>query len=114
MDDILVLAPTRWKLRRAVRVVNETLAGLGLEKHPEKTFIGRAAKGFEFLGYRLSPQGLAVARPTWQRFAERAARLQERERAGRAPPGSLGAYVRRWMRWTKAGLPVSRGKPLNA
>lgn len=25
MDDILVLAPTRWKLRKAVAVVNEEL-----------------------------------------------------------------------------------------
>jgi hypothetical protein len=104
MDDILVLAPTRWKLRRAVRIVNESLAALGLEKHPEKTFIGRAAKGFDFLGYRLSPKGLAVAKQTWQRFAKRAARLQEQERSGRAPPGALGAYVRRWQRWTTAGV----------
>jgi RNA-directed DNA polymerase len=67
--------------------VNETLAALGLEKHPDKTFIGRAAKGFDFLGYRLSPKGLAVAKQTWDRFVERAVRLQERERTGRAPPG---------------------------
>jgi RNA-directed DNA polymerase len=32
MDDILVLAPTRWK-------------------HPDKTFIGRIERGFDFLGY---------------------------------------------------------------
>jgi RNA-directed DNA polymerase len=90
-------------LRRAVKLLNETLGGLGLEKHPEKTFIGRAAKGFDFLGYRLSPQGLAVAEQTRQRFVERAARLQEQERTGRAPPGALGSYVRRWERWTRAG-----------
>jgi Retron-type reverse transcriptase len=34
MDDIIVLAPSRWKLRQAVRVVNQTLDGLQLEKHP--------------------------------------------------------------------------------
>jgi hypothetical protein len=32
MDDIVVLAPRRWKLRRAVRVVNQTPNGLQLEK----------------------------------------------------------------------------------
>jgi hypothetical protein len=85
MDDLLVLAPTRWKLRRAVKIVNQTLAALRLEKHPEKTFVGRAAKGFEFLGYRLSPNGLTVAKQTVERFAERATRLYERERTGRAP-----------------------------
>ena len=26
MDDILILAPTRWQLRGAVKVVNQTLA----------------------------------------------------------------------------------------
>jgi len=104
MDDILVLAPTRWKLRRAVKIVNETLAELGLAKHPDKTFIGRAAKGFDFLGYRLSPQGLSVAKQTWQRFAERATRLYEQERAGARPPGALREYVHRWRRWLGAGL----------
>ena len=75
MDDIAVLAPTRWKLRRAVKIVNATLADLGLEKHPEKTFIGRVEKGFDFLGYRLSPQGLSGAAQTLGRFAEHVARL---------------------------------------
>jgi hypothetical protein len=50
MDDVLVLAPTRWKLRRAVKVLNETLGRLGLEKHPDKTFIGRVERSFDFLG----------------------------------------------------------------
>ena len=51
MDDILVLAPSRWKLRRAVRVLNQILSSLKLEKHPEKTFIGPIERGFDFLGW---------------------------------------------------------------
>ena len=90
-------------LRRAVKVLNETLGGLGLEKHPDKTFIGRVERGFDFLGYRLTPAGLSVAKRTRVRFAERTARLHEQERTGRAPPGALGSYVRRWERWTRAG-----------
>lgn len=42
----LVLAPTRWKLRKAIKLVNRSLAGLKLEKHPAKTFIGRIEAGF--------------------------------------------------------------------
>ena len=85
-------------------VLERTLAALGLEKHPHKTFVGRAERGFEFLGYRLSPNGLTVAKQTWKRFVERATPLYEQVRAGRQPPGALGAYVRRWVRWTFAGL----------
>ena len=35
MDDILVLAPTRWRLRKAVKAVNEVLGSLRMEKNPE-------------------------------------------------------------------------------
>jgi retron-type reverse transcriptase len=50
MDDVWILAPTRWKLREAIRVLNQTFSELRLEKHPDKTFIGRIDKGFDFLG----------------------------------------------------------------
>jgi RNA-directed DNA polymerase len=36
MDDILILAPTRWQLRGAVKVVNQMLGALMLEKHPTR------------------------------------------------------------------------------
>jgi RNA-directed DNA polymerase len=62
MDDILILAPTRWQLRGAVKMVNQRLAALGLEKHPDKTFIDRIERGFDFLGYRFSPAGLTLAK----------------------------------------------------
>jgi hypothetical protein len=114
MDDVIVLAATRWKLRRAVKALNETLADLGLPKHPDKTFIGRVERGFDFLGYRLSPQGLLVAKQTRERFVERAARLCERERTGKSPPGALGAYLRRWRRWVRAGLRTGPSRSIQA
>ncbi len=79
MDDVLVLAPTRWKLRRAVRAVNQVLGALGLEKHPDKTFIGRVERGFDFLGYHFGPEGLSVAKKYIEQFVERALRLYEQE-----------------------------------
>jgi hypothetical protein len=68
MDDILVLSPTRWKLRKTVKAVNEVLGSLRMEKHPDKTFIGRIEKGFDFLGYHFNPAGLTVAHETFVRF----------------------------------------------
>ena len=104
MDDILVLAPTRWKLRAAVKVVNRVLASLDLKKHPAKTFIGRIEKGFDWLGYHLRPDGLRLAAQTLRNFAACKTRLYEQE-SGCADGGvRLGSYVRRWMRWATGGL----------
>ena len=104
MDDILVLAPTRWKLREAVKEVNEMLRSLRLEKHPDKTFIGRIEKGFDFLAYHFSRDGLRVAKKTMKNFVERAVQLYEQERSGRSGPDPLGQYVRRWTAWVRGGL----------
>ena len=105
MDDILVLAPTRWRLRRAVKAVNEVLGSLQLEKHPDKTFIGRIERGFDFLGYHFGPEGLTLAAKTIEQFVERALRLYEQEPGELGGSSQLGLYVRRWVRWTEAGLP---------
>ena len=50
MDDWVILASTRWKLREAICRVNQTLAELHVQQHPDKTFIGRISRGFDFLG----------------------------------------------------------------
>lgn len=88
---MIVLAPTRHELRRAVKVVNGTFDALSVEKHPDETFIGRVERGFDILGYHLAPGWLTVARPTLERFLERVARLQEQERCGRSSRAALGS-----------------------
>jgi hypothetical protein len=100
MDDIVILAPTRWKLRRAIKTVNATLADLKLQKHPKKTFIGKVKQGFDFLGYTINTSGLGIAPKTWARFVERVTRLYEQ---GAESP-RIGDYVRHWWRWVKAGV----------
>jgi RNA-directed DNA polymerase len=74
MDDWVILAPTRWKLRKAIKVVNQTLAELKVDRHPDKTTIGRVARGFDFLGYHFSSGGLGIAPRTMDRFKARMAR----------------------------------------
>jgi RNA-directed DNA polymerase len=64
MDDWVVLAQTRWKLRTAIRAVNRVMAALRVRQHPDKTIIGRIAREFEFLSYRCSAARLAVVRQT--------------------------------------------------
>ena len=100
MDDVLVLAPTRWRLRAAVKTVNRLLGALDLEKHPDKTFMGRIERGFDFLGYHFTRARLSLATKTIQNFIEKASRLYEQEsRAGFAST-ALEMYVKRWVRWT--------------
>jgi len=46
-------------------------------KYPDKTFIGRIAKGFNFLEYSFEPKGLSIAPKTLANFLESAAQLYE-------------------------------------
>jgi hypothetical protein len=96
MDDWIILAETRWQLRRAVRVMNQVLAHLGLEQHPAKTFIGRVSRGFDFLGIDFQPSApLAASAVSLARKTEKIARLYEQG----ASPERIGRYETHWARW---------------
>ena len=99
MDDILILAPTRWKLRKAIKVMNRTFNELRLEQHPDKTLIGRTERGFDFLGRFIKPDRLSVSLKTIKNFVERIARLYEQG----ADSKRIGQYVSRWIGWVEAG-----------
>ncbi len=96
MNVILVLAPTRRRLRKAVKAVNEVLGSLRIEKHPDKTFVGRTERGFDFLGYHFGPAGLSVAVKAVEQFVARAIRLYEQEPGEALASSRLGLYVKRW------------------
>ncbi len=103
MDDILILAPTRWKLKKAIKVMNQIFNELKLEQHPDKTLIGRTERGFDFLGYHFKPDGLSIAGMTVERLMERMTRLYEQG----AHSLRIGQYVSRWIRWVEAGCDVN-------
>jgi len=111
MDDLLVMASTRWRLRRAIRLVKQGLAALGLEPHPDKTCVGTAERGVEFLGYRLSRTGITVARATVDRAVTRLHRLQEQQ--GRDSQGTAALDTSETMLTIGARLPqeAQRGRP---
>lgn len=69
------------------------MADLLLKKHPDKAFIGRRSRGFDFLGYWfISPSGLGVAQKTVERCLEKVSRLYEQG----ASVGRIGEYVGQW------------------
>lgn len=104
MDDILMMAKKRWHLKNGIRLVNQEFAALKLAKHPDKTFIGRTEKEFDFLGYRFcAGKEIAVSEKTQANFLKKAQEIGEKE-----PPGTrkqrVDEYTLRWIRWAKAGL----------
>jgi len=97
MDDWVILSPNRGGLRRAIVSMNRALNNLELEQHPDKTFIGRVERGFDFLGVHFNRQGCRVSAPALTSFTARSTRLYERGASTRR----IGGYVRRWIEWYK-------------
>ncbi len=100
--------------------MNKILYGLKLEKADDKTFIGKIERGFDFLGYHLSPDSLGLAGKTVRSFAERlslrcyASGRKRGSTCGNGADGletisdhgysSVSDYIRRWLTWVNGGL----------
>ncbi len=101
MDDIVLLARTRWNLRHAIAELHAVLRPLCLRLHRTKRFIGKTTHGFDFLGFQLHPgRKLRPSRESLRRLRERARRLYERE----GDIHRLRRYVARWWHWLHGGL----------
>ena len=88
MDDIQILAAGRWKLKTAIRILNETVDELKRDKYPEKTSVGRIECSFYFRGYRFKPEGLTLAKKTITNFITKALRLYEQKPPPSKPPNA--------------------------
>ena len=75
----------------------------GAEQHPEKTFVGRLERGFDFPGYDFSASAdISASRRSVQRLAEKIAQLYEQ---GAGKP-RLERYTENWLRWLNGGVSV--------
>jgi hypothetical protein len=70
----VILAPTHWKPRAAIRLVNETLAELKLINTPTRTS-SAVCRSFDFPGYLFASAGLEVAPLAVENCVERVCRL---------------------------------------
>lgn len=108
MDDILILTKTRWQNRKAVKQLNQILNRLKVDKHPDKTYIGKIDNGFDFLGYHFDGSQLTVARKTVEKHVLHWHQLYEQQQQKKATSEEmtfvLDCYVKRWQRWVAAGL----------
>jgi hypothetical protein len=73
---------------------------LKVAQHPDKTFIGRIARGFDFLGYWYSPDGLSIAPKTVERMVVKVSRLYKQG----ADDIRIETYLKRWWQWVRTGV----------
>ncbi len=103
MDDFLLLARTRWQLRRGIACLASDFDTGGFARHPEKTQTGRVERGFDWLGIWFGPEGPSLSPRAIKNHRERRLRLYEQMRSRGASPeetdARVQAYVSRWMTW---------------
>jgi len=102
VDDIVILAKTRWELKKSIKTMYNVLDALELKVHRhEKRFIGRTSAGFSFLGYFFkSGKKLRPSKESLQRFARRAGLLMELGGC----KSKLLSYAERYLRYIHAGV----------
>ena len=104
----MLVEKTKKKLREVIKGIYPVLTELGLTLAFDKTWIGRVAKGFDFLGYRLSPEGLTVAVRSFKRMTEKLKRLYERN----GDQARRRSYVTHWLKWTQSGVALNKERLL--
>jgi RNA-directed DNA polymerase len=107
MDDIIILAKTRWHLRKAMRTVNQHFNQLKVEQAPDKTFTGKISKGFDFLGYQFGKEKITVSKRTIQNHIRRITQLDEQKKHQPNWQTLLDDYRQRWVKWVYSGIPSS-------
>ncbi len=99
MDDWLVFTRTRGQLRRVVKTAHVVLSQLKLIKHPDKTFIGRLSRTFEFCGFRFSTNGVvALAKATLNNHTQTQSKLYEHEQGASVKHKKYQAGFLAWVR----------------
>lgn len=95
MDDWIIIAPTKWKLRKAINLTNQLLVKLKLKQHPDKTYIGKASKGVDFLGFHITPYITEIAALSIIRMKHNIVRLYEQNTSIER----IGQYFKNWSKW---------------
>lgn len=117
MDDVIILAKSRWSLRRHTKRLMQWFAEYGFEAHPDKTQIGRTEKGFDWLGAWLTHEGVtdiaprakANHREKVRRLYEQLARVPKwlRHRRQQQVHARVSTYRKRWHIWAGALLTIA-------
>jgi hypothetical protein len=78
MNNLVLLATTKSKLIKAIKVTYQALKPWGYQLPTnEKTFIGKIAKGYDFCGFRLNYNKIILAKLCLARFENSLSTLYE-------------------------------------
>lgn len=100
-DDILVGAHDEEEVKTALERLDPALDAIGLQLHPKKTAVLSVDDGFEFLGFRVSRQGLGPSRGAVQALSHR---LVELRAVSGAVPGDARRVFERWNAYYRTTL----------
>jgi len=104
MDDIVILTHTRWQLRKQVRTLNQFFNEAGFSQYPDKTFIGRTKRGYDWMGAQMNDAGVeGIAHRARVYHLERL-RLYEHVRRWPAARrrARMSQYRKKWKIWAAA------------
>ncbi|MDQ6961918.1 MAG: hypothetical protein Q9M28_05240, partial [Mariprofundaceae bacterium] len=92
--------------------LNQFFNHFGFEQHPDKTFIGRTNKGFDWLGFQLNHTGIVgVSVRSLENHKLKLRQLYEQARKQKLSQQDLlrrvAKYKQHWLRWVKTCLTVS-------
>lgn len=106
MDDWVLVLPKRHALRETLKQQYTVLDALRVQAHPDKTFIGKVAKGFDFLGFHCCPTGVRVSDTALLRRDKKLQRLYEQG----ASKQRIAKYLAMWLGWAMlAGAGMAQG-----
>ena len=94
MDDLLFISDKRWKLKRLIKKVHGLLIQLKQSISWEKTWIGRAKDGFDWLGFHIKVESITVAMKSILNHLNKIAQLYEQG----ASLGRIEQYCGCWLR----------------
>ncbi len=93
-DDWVIFAKNRWDLRKIMKEVYNVLHALKVEVAPDKTYIGLASKGFDFLGKRILPIGVLPSASALSRLQDNTVWYEQG-----ASKKRIELYWKRWLIW---------------
>ena len=77
-DDFVIVCQTKAQAEKALALVQQVLAELGLELSPEKTHITTYGKGYDFLGFHMSPCSRRMRAKSEKKFKDKIRELTPR------------------------------------